>query len=37
MLPDPEDAADPSDDRNLETVRRAVAADRGDPDFLPEF
>ena len=37
LSPDPQDGADPSDDRNLETVRRAVAADRGDPDFLPEF
>ncbi len=37
LSPDPEDGADPSDDRNLETVRRAVAADHGDPDFLPEF
>ncbi|WP_370373760.1 type IV secretory system conjugative DNA transfer family protein, partial [Henriciella pelagia] len=36
-VPDLEDTADPSDDRNLETIRRAVAADRGDPDFLPEF
>ena len=35
-VPDLEDTADPSDDRNLETIRRAVAADRGDPDFLPE-
>ena len=35
--PDLEDAADPSEDRNLDMVRRAVAADRGDPDVLPEF
>ena len=43
LVPEPdvsagiEEAADPSDDRILETVRRAVAADRGDPGFLPEF
>jgi hypothetical protein len=30
-------AADPADDRNLKVVRRVAAADRGDPDFLPEF
>ena len=35
--PDVEDAADPAEDRNLDMVRRAVAADRGDPDVLPEF
>ena len=35
--PDLEDTGDPSDDRNLDMVRRAVAADRGDPDMLPEF
>lgn len=35
--PDLEDTSDPSEDRNLEIVRRAVAADRGDPDVLPEF
>ena len=34
---DLEDAADPSEDRNLDMVRRAVVADRGDPDVLPEF
>ena len=28
---------DPASDHNLETVRRAVAADRGDPDVLPGF
>jgi type IV secretion system protein VirD4 len=32
-----DEAADPADDRNLKVVRRAAAADRGDPDFLPEF
>ena len=34
---DLEDTNDPSEDRNLDMVRRAVAADRGDPDVLPEF
>ena len=32
-----DEAADPADDRNLKVVRRVAAADRGDPDFLPEF
>ena len=37
IVPDQEDDASPSDETNLETIRRAVAADRADPDFLPEF
>lgn len=37
IVPDQEDDASPSDESNLETIRRAVAADRADPDFLPEF
>ena len=32
-----DDEIDPTSDQNLETVRRAVAADRGDPDVLPGF
>jgi type IV secretion system protein VirD4 len=35
--PDLDDVTDPADDRHLDTVRRAVAADRGDLDILPEF
>lgn len=35
--PDRDNEIDPVGDQNLETVRRAVAADRGDPDVLPGF
>ena len=35
--PDRNDEIDPVSDQNLDTVRRAVAADRGDPDILPGF
>lgn len=35
--PDRYDEIDPVSDQNLDTVRRAVAADRGDPDVLPGF
>ncbi|MEM1152035.1 MAG: IncP-type conjugal transfer protein TraG, partial [Pseudomonadota bacterium] len=34
---DIDDEVDPTSDQNLEAVRRAVAADRGDPDVLPGF
>ena len=33
----PDDGPDPTNAQNLETVRRAAAADRGDPDVLPAF
>jgi type IV secretion system protein VirD4 len=35
--PDHDDELDPVSDQNLDIVRRAVAADRGDPDVLPKF
>ena len=31
------DAGDPVRDKHLDTIRRAAALDRGDPDLLPEF
>ena len=34
---DIDDELDQTSDQNLEAVRRAVAADRGDPDVLPGF
>lgn len=34
---DIDDGLDPASDQNLDTVRRAVAADRSDPDVLPGF